>query len=110
MGMYDNGIPKELNQLVPICPFCKIEFNENNIEWQTKSYENCLFEVSLKEISKKRSEFEFHTICENCREYFSIHFEKDKLLLSYYDNKHSKRVYKDLPDYLFDLYKTISKE
>lgn len=87
MGMYDNVLP-EINILVNKCPKCKHKFNINEQEWQTKSYKNLLFNVSLRTLNNEVKNFEAHTICENCGTYIKLrHFENNETTIEYQNSK-----------------------
>lgn len=107
MGMYDIGISKEINQLCPLCPICKSKFIDD-LEWQTKSYENLLYTYSLSEIKNgTNSNFEFHTLCPECNSYIKLNFQEDRVVLNYSNT--DIKVTRRLPDEAFDLYQEISK-
>lgn len=86
MGMYDIVLP-EINLVVQKCPKCKCKLDSYQ-EWQTKSFERLLLNVSLRTLRNSCKNFEAHMVCENCNTYVKLEYlQNKKLMLSYDDNE-----------------------
>lgn len=110
MGMFDR-VTSEINLILPKCPICKHKFDIDQ-EWQTKSYENLLYNVSLRTLRQKLNEFTAHTICDSCDNYLCLAFNEDNIELIYDKNnkidEKKEKVTKILPKENFELYNYLT--
>ena len=81
MGMYDTVLP-EINLIITKCPACNHKLSIDQ-EWQTKSYDRMLSELSIRTLYNDCNNFEAHMICDKCNEYVKAYFNKDSIKLEY---------------------------
>lgn len=110
MGMFDKVLSEANLILDNKCPACK---HKLDALWQTKSYKNLLYGVSLRTLKNEVGNFECHTICDNCLSYMKLIFENNKIILEYHKRlRHSdkdKIVTKILPKKSLEVYRLLTE-